>query len=119
MKRARRSARISQRSTRAWETRIKLLPGWKGIFRLAVGCWPGLDGHQPSSRSAQTRASPIFCGAWDSRYEDRQPPRRAEILHQPMSASSEQRKLAAIMFTDVLAYSSLAQSDDKLALELL
>src|ERR1700732_3213949 len=33
--------------------------------------------------------------------------------------SSEQRKLAAIMFTDMVGYSTLAQRDDKLALELL
>src|SRR6266513_35543 len=36
MKRARRSAKISQRSTQVWATRIKLLPGWRKIFRLAV-----------------------------------------------------------------------------------
>src|SRR5438477_4921737 len=36
-----------------------------------------------------------------------------------MSADSEQRKLAAIMFTDMVGYSALAKSDDKLALELL
>ncbi|MCU1292882.1 MAG: hypothetical protein JWP08_1732, partial [Bryobacterales bacterium] len=36
-----------------------------------------------------------------------------------MSASSEQRKLAAIMFTDMVGFSALAQRDDKLALELL
>jgi adenylate cyclase len=33
--------------------------------------------------------------------------------------ASEQRKLAAIMFTDMVGYSTLAQRDDKLALELL
>src|SRR3989440_1919075 len=35
------------------------------------------------------------------------------------SESIEQRKLAAIMFTDMAGYSTLAQRDDKLALELL
>src|SRR5882757_8686499 len=35
------------------------------------------------------------------------------------SSPTEQRKLAAIMFTDMVGYSSLAQRDDKLALELL
>src|SRR5438477_2897301 len=36
-----------------------------------------------------------------------------------MSASPEQRKLAAIMFTDMVGYSALSQRDDKLAQELL
>src|ERR1700746_3656014 len=36
-----------------------------------------------------------------------------------LSENSEQRKLAAIMFTDMVGYSALSQRDDKLAQELL
>src|SRR5438128_11932336 len=36
-----------------------------------------------------------------------------------MTASTEQRKLAAIRFTDMVGYSALSQRDDKLALALL
>src|SRR5246127_3762867 len=36
-----------------------------------------------------------------------------------MSADPEERKLAAIMFTDMVGYSALSQRDDKLAQELL
>src|SRR6266496_6852741 len=36
-----------------------------------------------------------------------------------MSADNEQRRLAAIMFTDMVGYSAMAQRDDQLALELL
>ena len=65
-------ARTSLRSTQVSETRIKLLPGWKRILKVAAGCWLGSDGHQPSSRSAQTRVSPTSCCAWDSSREARQ-----------------------------------------------
>src|SRR5881396_3452958 len=36
-----------------------------------------------------------------------------------MVTPTEERKLAAIMFTDMVGYSALAQRDDKIALELL
>jgi len=36
-----------------------------------------------------------------------------------MSSDNEQRRLAAIMFTDMVGYSAMAQRDDQLALELL
>src|SRR5437870_2884762 len=36
-----------------------------------------------------------------------------------MVTPTEERKLAAIMFTDMVGYSALAQRDDKVALELL
>ena len=36
-----------------------------------------------------------------------------------MVIPTEERKLAAIMFTDMVGYSALAQRDDKVALELL
>jgi class 3 adenylate cyclase len=35
-----------------------------------------------------------------------------------MSDTTEQRKLPAIMFTDMVGYSALSQRDDKLAIEL-
>src|SRR5215472_458418 len=41
--------------------------------------------------------------------------RKARMPTEP----TEERKLAAIMFTDMVGYSALAQRDDKLAIELL
>src|SRR6266702_143186 len=68
------------------------------------------------------------CEEWESiplkwwvdklRNESAQLLSRAESPPRPMS-NTEQRKLAAIMFTDMVGYSVLAQRDDKLALELL
>jgi len=37
----------------------------------------------------------------------------------PMSGETEQRRLAAIMFTDMVGYSALSQRDSKVAVELL
>ena len=72
MRRARPSGRIWRRFTPAWGTRIKLLSGWKRISKLAAGYCPGSDGHQPSRRSAPTRAMPTSSGAWDRNHEERQ-----------------------------------------------
>jgi class 3 adenylate cyclase len=36
-----------------------------------------------------------------------------------MSGETEQRRLAAIMFTDMVGYSALSQRDSKVAVELL
>src|SRR5205807_2068054 len=40
-------------------------------------------------------------------------------IYRAVTVNTEQRRLAAIMFTDMVGYSTLAQRDDKLALELL
>src|SRR5437867_3169640 len=81
-----RSAKTSQQCTQVWEKRIRLLPGWKRIFRLAVGCWPGLDGHLLSSRFAAIRAPPTCCGVWDC---DRE---REEILRRDEAAQRLQSR---------------------------
>src|SRR5437773_9214953 len=68
-----------------WERRIRLLPGWKRIFRLAVGCWPGSDGHHPSSPSAATRATPISSGGWGCNREREEVLRGAEAAQRLQS----------------------------------
>ena len=46
-------------------------------------------------------------------------PDRTDQVANDFGAITEQRKLAAILFTDVVGYSALSQRNDKLAQELL
>src|SRR5438132_14018427 len=103
-------------------------------FAGSIAPWtntPGIPSPPIASfaRFIQIAGFRCCCEEWESiplkwwvaklRNESAQLLRGAESPPRPMSLGTEQRKLAAIMFTDMVGYSALSQRDDKVALELL
>src|SRR6266404_7859559 len=104
-------------------------------FAGSIAPWtntPGIPSPRVASfaLSIQIAGFRCCCEEWESiplkwwvnklRNESAQFLRRAEAAQRlksreawAMSAAGEQRKLAAIMFTDMVGYSALAQRDDK------